>query len=129
MHSKAEEIAQSNWILETHAFSFPGAYTEYVNPLWVALTAIFALLVAEFSIGYRKSAFWKMAYTFLGVFFVAFSGWLGSLVVDTHLLGGMVNVIQNFPNISQLLHVVAGSLLISGVLYLVIQEFKIKTAR
>lgn len=259
MHSKAEEIAQSNWILEAHAFSFPRAYTEYVNRLWGALTGIFALIAAFFSIGFRKSAFWKMAYTFLGVFFVAYNGWLGSLVVDTNLLGGivtihfvlaflalfffmlgyyhskpalsdkfvkhqkiwisitlsmgliqlisgtlvreqadflsrsgtvlstenmellgsvfnlhritapimaiillfiwinnqaykerknintiylvlfgilviqiisgMVNVSQNFPVVSQLLHVVAGSLLISGLLFLVIQEFKIKSIR
>lgn len=92
MTNKAEAIAGNDGLLQAHAYSFPKAYTEYINRLFGALTGIFALLASWFSLKYFTADRPKMVFTLLGLFFIILNGWLGSLVVDTNLFPGMVTV-------------------------------------
>lgn len=90
MNDKASEIEQNKDILIAHDFSYRTMVTEYTNRLFGALTGIFAVLALVSSLQFLRSKFARFAFTFLGLFFVAFNGWLGSIVVDTNLLGGVV---------------------------------------
>lgn len=89
-HNKAEEISNAQGQMETDGFNVRKTYTEYVNRLWGALTGIFALLAGISSLQFRKTKKAITLFTLLGVLFVVFNGWLGSVVVDTNLLGGVV---------------------------------------
>ncbi|MBI1305449.1 MAG: hypothetical protein GC181_02415 [Bacteroidetes bacterium] len=92
MHKRAEDISNTTWLFEPHAFSASKAYTEYINRLWGAITGLFAIGTVVFGAGLIRQDFWKFGYAFLGFFFTGYNGWLGSLVVDTNLFGGMVTI-------------------------------------
>jgi cytochrome c oxidase assembly protein subunit 15 len=87
---KANEIAGTKENLGSHAFNVRKTYTEYVNRLWGALTGILTLLAAVSSLQFWKSEKAITILSLLGLLFVVFNGWLGSVVVDTNLLGGIV---------------------------------------
>lgn len=90
--SKAREIAQASWVMEHHPYSFKKAYTEYINRVWGALTGIFTLFCALLSVKFIRTNPGVTVFSILGLVFVVFNGWLGSLVVDTNLFEGMVTV-------------------------------------
>ena len=90
MDNKAQEIEANKDILIAHDFSFRTMVTEYTNRLFGALTGLFAVLALISSFQFIKSNFARFFLVFLGIFFVAFNGWLGSVVVDTNLLDGVV---------------------------------------
>lgn len=92
MTQRAEEIQGTTWLLEPHAFNVGKAYTEYINRLWGALTGFFALLAVVFSLSFWKTNKMKVVYTIIGLVLVGYNGWLGSIVVDTNLFGGMVTI-------------------------------------
>lgn len=92
MHDKALKIQKKQGLFEPHVYSFSKAYTEYGNRLVGVLTGIFALLTVFFSVTFFKKAFWKMGFAFIGLFFIIYNGWLGSIVVDSNLFGGMVTI-------------------------------------
>ncbi|MFT5513291.1 MAG: cytochrome c oxidase assembly protein subunit 15, partial [Bacteroidia bacterium] len=73
-------------------FNVRKTYTEYFNRLWGALTGIFALFAAFSSIQFRNSGLGITTYTLLGLLFIIINGWLGSVVVNTDLLGGVVSI-------------------------------------
>jgi cytochrome c oxidase assembly protein subunit 15 len=60
-------------------------WTEYVNRLIGVLTGFFIFLAMIFSFEYRKSDKIVPILTVLSFVLVAFEGWLGSVVVATHL--------------------------------------------
>lgn len=73
---KGREIADFN-VIKT--------WTEYLNRLFGMLTGFFILLLAILAFSYRKSdkrIFWLAQ---LNLFAVIFQGWLGAVVVSTHL--------------------------------------------
>ncbi|MFT5723098.1 MAG: cytochrome c oxidase assembly protein subunit 15 [Bacteroidia bacterium] len=89
---KAEALLLSGDNSTTEAFNVRKTYTEYVNRLWGAITGILTLLAAVSSFQFWKSKKAITLFTWLGVLFVVFNGWLGSVVVDTDLLGGVVSL-------------------------------------
>lgn len=89
--NKAEEIRAAGSQLESEAFNVRKTYTEYVNRLWGAITGFFTLLAGISSLQFFRSRRSVTVYTLLGLLFVVFNGWLGSVVVDTNLLGGVVS--------------------------------------
>ncbi len=91
-NNKAEALLLSTNNAEIEAFNVRKTYTEYVNRLWGALTGILTLLAAVSSLQFWKSKKAITLFTLLGVLFVVFNGWLGSVVVDTELLGGVVSL-------------------------------------
>lgn len=90
MKEQAIAIENNPYALQAHPYSFKTAYIEYANRLWGALTGIFALLALVSSFQFRKTHRIKVWMTAIGVFGIVFNGWLGSVVVDTNLLEGMV---------------------------------------
>lgn len=91
-NNKAEALLLSGDNVEMEAFNVRKTYTEYVNRLWGAITGILTLLAAVSSLQFWKSNKAITIFTALGVLFVVFNGWLGSVVVDTELLGGVVSL-------------------------------------
>lgn len=89
---KSEALASVNGVMTSEPFNVQKTYTEYVNRLWGALTGIITLLAAISSFQYWKFKRTITLFTLLGVLFVIINGWLGSVVVDTDLLGGVVSI-------------------------------------
>jgi cytochrome c oxidase assembly protein subunit 15 len=100
-------IHQATWLMEHEPYSFRKAYTEYINRVWGALTGIFALLCAISSFQFIKSKTSIFVYSVLGLILVGFNGWLGSLVVDTNLLPGMVTIHFFFAFAAFLMYILA----------------------
>ncbi|MCB9263285.1 MAG: COX15/CtaA family protein [Flavobacteriales bacterium] len=89
--NKASIVASTN-VESIEPFNVRKTYTEYVNRLWGAITGIFALIATLSSFQFWKKQRAVTFFSLLGVLFVAFNGWLGSVVVDTNLLGGIVTI-------------------------------------
>ena len=90
LHDLADKVKNDPNLKIAHPYNKSTAYTEWINRLFGVLTGIFSLLClisARQFLGSNKKRFW---WTFSGVFWVVFNGWLGSVVVDTNLVPGIV---------------------------------------
>lgn len=67
-------------------------WTEYINRLIGVLIGLFAGATFVASISLRKDHKSIFIFSLMALILVAFEGWLGALVVSTHLLPGMVTV-------------------------------------
>ena len=67
------------------------AWIEYINRLFGVLSGLFALIYFVIMLRYRKLIAGKR-WSILGLFFLLLNGWLGSLVVATNLLPGVVTL-------------------------------------
>ena len=90
-HATADRVLHES-VYKEEDFSYTKAMIEYVNRLWgvlfgVLILALFSLAVLRYRIN-RKS-FW-MSFSIL--LLTLFQSWLGSLVVSTNLLPGMVTI-------------------------------------
>lgn len=77
---------------QTQTFNVAQTWTEYVNRLVGALIGLFVFATAVLSLIYLKKdrrIFWLSA---LAVILTGFQGWLGKIVVDRNLSGGMVTI-------------------------------------
>jgi heme a synthase len=90
MTNKAKEIEQNKDILIAHDFSFRTMVTEYTNRVFGALTGLFALLTLVSAFQFFKSNTSRFLLVLAGMVFIGFNGWLGSIVVETNLLTGIV---------------------------------------
>jgi cytochrome c oxidase assembly protein subunit 15 len=88
----AKRIREDKSILVPDEFNAAKTWTEYVNRLIGEITGIFMVLVAIFSFSYRKENKLIPVLSILNVVFVGFQAWLGSIVVSTNLLAGIVTV-------------------------------------
>ena len=86
----AYRIKNDESILEEADFNAGKTWTEYVNRLIGAIIGllIFATFIA--SLRYRKSDPLVTVLAFISVITVGFQGWIGSIVVSTNLLSGMI---------------------------------------
>jgi cytochrome c oxidase assembly protein subunit 15 len=64
--------------------------TEYTNRLFGALTGLFAFVTFVSAFQFMRTNFGRFMLVLGGVFFIGLNGWLGSIVVDTNLLNGIV---------------------------------------
>lgn len=90
-HTTADRILHES-VYKEEDFSYTKAMIEYVNRLWGVVfgglvLVLFILSVARYK--FNKNLFWI---SFMVLLFTLFQGWLGSLVVSTNLLPGMVTV-------------------------------------
>ncbi len=74
------------------AFNPVKTWIEYVNRLVGVLIGLFIFLTLVFSWQYRKEDPWIPMLSFGTFILVGFQGWLGSLVVSTNLLPGVITV-------------------------------------
>jgi heme a synthase len=77
---------------QTKSFNAFQTWTEYVNRLIGATTGLLMLATALLSLGFWKRDRRIVFLSFAALFFTLFEGWLGKLVVDRNLAGGMVTI-------------------------------------
>lgn len=88
----ASQIRDDKSILEPEPFNVSKTWTEYINRLIGAVTGLFLLACAVFSLTYLKSRKRVFALSVFNLFLVVFQAWLGSIVVSTNLLAWVVTV-------------------------------------
>jgi len=88
----AYEIKNDPDIKREEEFNATKTWIEYLNRLVGAVIGILVFLTFLSSLKYWKSNRTIPALSFLAVFLTGFQGWLGSIVVSTNLLPGMITV-------------------------------------
>lgn len=74
----------------SQTFNVAQTWTEYINRLVGALIGLFMFATAVLSLGYIKKDRRIFLLSTAGLLLTGFEGWLGKLVVDKNLAGGMV---------------------------------------
>lgn len=90
-HAKAEEISNDKSILIPEEFNAVKAWIEYINRIFGVLAGLFSLAFAAFAVLGRQPRKSKV-YALLGLLFLVINAWIGSVVVATNLLPGLVSV-------------------------------------
>jgi len=88
----AHRIREDKSILVPEEFNAAKTWTEYINRLLGEVSGIFLLLVAIFSFSYRKENKLIPVLSVLNVLLVTLQAWLGSIVVSTNLVSGIVTL-------------------------------------
>lgn len=88
----AHRIKNDKSILEEAAFNPTKTWIEYINRLIGVLIGLFVFGTLIFSFSYRKLDNTIIGLSFLAFVLVGFQGWIGSIVVSTNLLPGMVSI-------------------------------------
>lgn len=89
---KAAEIRNNKAIYQPEAFNATKAWIEYINRLFGVLAGLFSLFFWLFSFRFITSARKVFIYATLGFIALLLNAWLGSIVVATNLLPGIVSV-------------------------------------
>ena len=89
--SAAKRLLNDPSIKAPEVFHPVKAWIEYINRLFGVLSGLFALIYFGIMLRYRKTINGKR-WALLGLFFLLLNGWLGSLVVATNLLPGVVTL-------------------------------------
>lgn len=107
----AHKIRNDKSILEEATFNVTRTWIEYLNRLLGALIGLFVFATLLFSFSYWKEDRKVVIYSFLSFVLVGVQGWIGSLVVSTNLLPGMISVhmLLALAIVSLLIYVVARS--------------------
>jgi cytochrome c oxidase assembly protein subunit 15 len=92
LSQSAARIQSHPKVLEPHPYSFKTAYIEYVNRVFGVLSGLFLIAAFFLSVYNRKTYTRTWIWTGLGLLFVILNGWMGSKVVNTNLVEGMVTV-------------------------------------
>jgi cytochrome c oxidase assembly protein subunit 15 len=73
-------------------FNATKTWIEYVNRLVGVLIGFFIFLTLLFSFSYRKVNYKIPLYSFIAFILVGIQGWIGSVVVSTNLLTGIITI-------------------------------------
>ena len=92
LKEKAEQIRNEKSLYEPEAFHPVKAWIEYINRLFGALSGLFAVAFFGIAIWWFKIFGRARIWMLLGFVFLILNAWLGSLVVATNLLPGMVSL-------------------------------------
>lgn len=88
----ARRIREDKSILIPEEFNAAKTWTEYINRLIGEISGLFFVLVAVFSFSYRHENKAIPFLSVLNVLLVGFQAWLGSIVVSTNLVSGIVTL-------------------------------------
>ncbi|MDR3693276.1 COX15/CtaA family protein [Mucilaginibacter sp.] len=88
----ARRIREDKSILLPEEFNAAKTWTEYINRLIGAISGLFLVLVAVFSFSYRYENKLIPFLSVLNILLVGFQAWLGSIVVSTNLVSGIVTL-------------------------------------
>jgi cytochrome c oxidase assembly protein subunit 15 len=86
----ALKVKNDPQLIVSHPYDVQTAYIEYINRLFGVLTGIFSLLAFLSSLQFLRTNIKRFLWILFGLFWVVFNGWLGSVVVDTNLVPGIV---------------------------------------
>lgn len=104
----AHQIQEDKSILEEADFNAGKTWTEYVNRLIGAIIGLLIFATFLASLSYRKVDPVVTLVAFASFITVGFQGWIGSIVVSTNLLSGMIT-----------LHMLLALLLVCMLIYVV----------
>jgi cytochrome c oxidase assembly protein subunit 15 len=90
-NEKANEIRSNKAIYLPEKFNATKAWIEYINRLFGVLAGFFFLVFWLFSCRYFKSQKVVFVYATIGFIALLLNAWLGSIVVATNLLPGIVS--------------------------------------
>lgn len=88
----AHKIENDPNIRREEDFNATKTWIEYINRLAGAVIGILVFLTFLRSLRYRSTKPSIIFWSFLAVFLTGFQGWLGSIVVSTNLLPGMITL-------------------------------------
>jgi len=88
----ATRIRNDKSILIPEEFNAAKTWTEYVNRLIGAISGVFLLFTAIYSFSYFRYSMMIPILSVFNLILVGFQGWLGSIVVSTNLVAGIVTV-------------------------------------
>lgn len=86
----ARDIQQGKNVEETHEFNFARTWTEYVNRLVGVAVGFLIIICTVLSYSYIHTSKRVFFLSVAALLLVIFQGWIGSLVVSTNLLPGMI---------------------------------------
>ncbi len=92
MHEKAVAIRAEKSVYLPEAFDPVKAWIEYINRLFGVLSGLFAIAFIGMGIVYRKQLVGTRMWLIMGFIFLLLNAWLGSIVVATNLLPGIVSL-------------------------------------
>lgn len=92
MHGKANALRAEQNVYVPESFNATKAWIEYINRIFGVLSGLAALLFLISAIINRKTIKGLLLYTVLGFVFLIINAWLGSIVVATNLLPGIVTL-------------------------------------
>ena len=92
LNERAAKIRADKSLLEPEAFDVAKAWIEYINRLFGVLSGVFAVLFLALGIRLRKTHSNAFFWLIVGFVFLLINGWLGSYVVATNLLPGLVSL-------------------------------------
>lgn len=91
MNEKADLIAADKNLYIQHKFDPVKAWIEYINRLFGVLSGLFAVLFLGLSLTNKSLKSTRM-WSILGFILLLLNAWLGSIVVTTNLLPGIVSL-------------------------------------
>lgn len=109
----AYRIKNDKSILEEAEFNVTRTWIEYVNRLIGVLIGLFVFGTLMFSIVYWKKDRIVTLLALLSFILVGFQGWIGSLVVSTNLLPGMVSI-----------HMLIALVIVALLIYIVARSYR-----
>ena len=89
---KAKELESNKYIMESHPYNKAQMLTEWINRLVGALSGLFALISLVLSFQFWRNMRMKFVWTLLAFIGILVNAFLGSIVVQTNLLEGMVSI-------------------------------------
>lgn len=92
MEASAARLRTDESIQAPEAFDPVKAWIEYINRLFGVLSGLFAMVYFGMAVLFRKRITSGKGWGFVALFLLLLNGWLGSLVVATNLLPGVVTL-------------------------------------
>lgn len=92
MQSSAEKLRSDESIQQPEEFHPVKAWIEYINRLFGVLSGLFAMVYFGMAVLFRGRIESGKGWGLVGLFLLLVNGWLGSLVVATNLLPGVVTL-------------------------------------
>jgi cytochrome c oxidase assembly protein subunit 15 len=92
LNKKAAELESNKHILKSHPYNKAQMLIEWINRLVGALSGLFALIAFILSFQFLRTMRWKFVWTLLAFIGILVNAFLGSIVVQTNLLEGMVSI-------------------------------------
>ncbi len=92
MQSSAEKLRSDKSIQQPEEFHPVKAWIEYINRLFGVLSGLFAMVYFGMAVLFRGRIESGKGWGLVGLFLLLVNGWLGSLVVATNLLPGVVTL-------------------------------------
>ena len=118
--TSTDSLSPDNWEpYDRHDYATFNVYhtwTEYINRLLGALAGLATLILAIWSLKFRKTDLWITIVSFLTLFSMGFQGWLGATVVYSVLAPAKITI-----------HMIMALVIVGMIIWLIHESGKSKT--